>query len=98
MTPHDADRGNRAISTKANLKRYENVPKTLDVLRKELEDLYDAVRGLQSTDDPSLVPLHDEMMELMIAKEKEVKREARRMHSENNSKHKTKSKRKKSKK
>lgn len=30
--------------------------------RNNLESLADALRGLQSTDDPSLVPLHDELM------------------------------------
>lgn len=30
--------------------------------RNSLESLSDAIRGLQSTDDPSLLPLHDELM------------------------------------
>jgi hypothetical protein len=32
--------------------------------RTDLESVADAVRGLQSTDDPSLVPLHDELMKV----------------------------------
>lgn len=47
MTEHDKVRMERAA--------------TYD--RDSLESLADAIRGLQSTDDPSLVPLHDELME-----------------------------------
>jgi hypothetical protein len=34
--------------------------------RNSLESVTDAVRGLQSTDDPSLLSLHDELMERLI--------------------------------
>lgn len=30
--------------------------------RTDPDSLADAIRGLQSTDDPSLLPLHDELM------------------------------------
>jgi len=61
MTRHDADRHERALNCDRN----------------DLESLSDAIRGLQSTDDPSLVPLHDELMarysELSKARKAEVK-------------------------
>lgn len=50
MTEHDRIRQERA----------ENCD------RNDLESLRDAIRGLQSTDDPSLVPLHDELMERLL--------------------------------
>ncbi len=31
--------------------------------RNDLESLNEAIRGLQSTDDPSLLNLHDELMQ-----------------------------------
>lgn len=46
MTEHDRIRQDRALNCD----------------RDDLESLSDAIRGLQSTDDPSLVPLHDELM------------------------------------
>lgn len=48
MTRHDEVRMNRAARCD----------------RTNLEEVRDAVAGLQSTDDPSLVPLHDELMEV----------------------------------
>jgi hypothetical protein len=45
MTEHDRIRHERALACN----------------RDDLESLSDAIRGLQSTDDPSLVPLHDEL-------------------------------------
>ena len=48
MTQHDRIRMERALNCD----------------RTDLESVEDAVRGLQSTDDPSLVPLHDELMEV----------------------------------
>lgn len=47
MTNHDRVRMERAM----------------DADLDDLESLADAIRGLQSTDDPSLVPLHDRLME-----------------------------------
>jgi hypothetical protein len=47
MTNHDRVRKERAENCDAD----------------DLESLADAIRGLQSTDDPDLVPLHDELME-----------------------------------
>jgi hypothetical protein len=47
MTPHDKAREERALNCDTD----------------NLEALEDAIRGLQSTDDPSLVGLHDELME-----------------------------------
>jgi len=46
MTHHDAARYERALKCDRN----------------DLDSLSNAIRGLQSTDDPSLVPLHDEFM------------------------------------
>lgn len=54
MTKHDRDRWIRA----------------LECDRTDIESLRDAIRGLQSTDDPALVPLHDELMEELIRLEK----------------------------
>ena len=34
--------------------------------QSDIESLEDAIRGLQSTDDPSLCPLHDELMKRLI--------------------------------
>jgi len=47
MTEHDRIRRDRALARDPN----------------DLGSLADAIRGLQSTDDPSLVPLHDKIME-----------------------------------
>lgn len=47
LTPHDRVRKERAESCDLT----------------DIESVSDAIRGLQSTDDPSLVPLHDELME-----------------------------------
>jgi hypothetical protein len=61
MTEHDRIRMLRAAACDIN----------------DLESLSDAIRGLQSTDDPSLVPLHDELMkrwqELKKLKEQETR-------------------------
>lgn len=46
MTKHDAIRRDRATACDLN----------------DLKSLEDALTGLQSTDDPGLVPLHDELM------------------------------------
>jgi hypothetical protein len=46
MTPHDAERRDRAINCDFD----------------RLESVRNAVRGLQSTDDPTLLPLHDALM------------------------------------
>ena len=46
MTQHDRDRMNRALACDVD----------------SLDSLDDAIRGLQSTDDPSLVPLHDTLL------------------------------------
>jgi hypothetical protein len=46
MTEHDRIRRDRALACN----------------RDDLASLGDALRGLQSTDDPSLVPLYDELM------------------------------------
>lgn len=46
MTRHDRIRKERAESCN----------------RDEMDSLMDAIGGLQSTDDPSLVPLHDELL------------------------------------
>lgn len=54
MTPHDQARKERA----------ENCN------RESLESLANAICGLQSTDDPSLNDLHDELMERYLALEK----------------------------
>lgn len=53
MTPHDQFRADKGVQVKANP-------------NATLEELEDAVRGLQSTDDPSLVPLYNELMERYI--------------------------------
>ena len=49
MTQHDAARRDRALACD----------------RADIESVRDAVRGLQSTDDPSLLPLHDELMAVL---------------------------------
>lgn len=49
MTEHDRVRAERALSCD----------------RKDRESLSDAILALQSTDDPSLVPLHDELQEAL---------------------------------
>lgn len=46
MTEHDRIRRDRALACDRN----------------DLESLVDAIRELQSTDEPSLTPLHDELM------------------------------------
>lgn len=46
MTEHDRIRKERAEQCDKN----------------DIEELSDAIRGLQSTDDPLLVPLHDSLM------------------------------------
>ncbi len=48
MTDHDRVRRERALACD----------------RTSLESVSDAIRGLQSTDDPSLCPLHDELMKV----------------------------------
>ena len=64
MTGHDLIRKERA----------ERVKRTVyATLEEEQDDLYLAVVGLQSTDDPSLVPLHDEMMERLRGIERRIK-------------------------
>lgn len=60
LTAHEMARRDRALAH--NAAQFE----TLDA---ELESLRDAIRGLQSTDHPSLVPLHDEMMAKLQALE-----------------------------
>lgn len=56
MTEHDRIRADRALACDRN----------------DLESLHDAIRGLQSTDDPSLCPLHDELLERANALEAEL--------------------------
>jgi hypothetical protein len=53
MTEHDRIRRDRALAHQAT---------TFHSIEDELDSLQDAIRGLQSTDDPSLCPLHDELM------------------------------------
>jgi hypothetical protein len=53
MTEHDKVRMNAALAHDA---------KKFETEEEEFESLSDAIRGLQSTDDPSLVPLHDRLM------------------------------------
>jgi hypothetical protein len=61
MTEHDQQRMNRALNYLGD----EN---------KNEENLLDAIRGLQSTDDPLLVPLYEQLLEeyrqLKLLKEK----------------------------
>jgi hypothetical protein len=61
VTKHDQIRADRAANCDTD----------------DLESLSDAIRGLQSTDDPSLVPLHDSLMkrynELLEKKKAEQK-------------------------
>jgi hypothetical protein len=54
MTQHDKVRRDCALKVKHAT--YANE-------QEELEALSDALRGLQSTDDPRFVPLHDELLE-----------------------------------
>jgi len=61
MTNHDYERMIRAQECDVN----------------NIESLRDAIRGLQSTDDPSLVPLHDELMDQLIELEKKQKKKDR---------------------
>lgn len=75
---------NRRRDWRTNQSYFQEVPMTehdrvrkdraLDCDTDDLESLQDAIRGLQSTDDPSLVPLHDELMEryLELKKKKET--------------------------
>lgn len=49
MTEHDRIRMQRALNCD----------------RTDYDSLVNAVRGLQSTDDPSLCPLHDELMQCL---------------------------------
>lgn len=51
MTSHDKIRLERALACDET----------------NLESLLDALAGLQSTDDPALVPLHDRLMEKYLA-------------------------------
>lgn len=53
MTEHDR------VRMQTGIRIEEKLASGLPVDQEELED---AVRGLQSTDDPSLVPLHDRLM------------------------------------
>lgn len=53
MTNHDRVRKERAEAACST---------TYPTKKEEIEALEDAIRGLQSTDDPSLCPLHDELM------------------------------------
>lgn len=46
--------------------------------RNNIEDLHDAIRGLQSTDDPDLVPLHDELLGQLNELEKKKKRKRKK--------------------
>lgn len=57
MTNHDAAREERALKCD----------------RTNLESLEEAIRGLQSTDNPSLLSLHDELMEVYEKLKKGVK-------------------------
>ena len=52
MTEHDRIRRDRALAHQET--RFAN-------LEDELSSLDDAIAGLQSTDDPDLCPLHDEL-------------------------------------
>ena len=54
MTEHDRVRMERALRVQRTVYADKD---------SEISDLDDAIVGLQSTDDPSLVPLHDELME-----------------------------------
>jgi hypothetical protein len=60
MTEHDRIRGERATACDRN----------------NLESLADAIRGLQSTDDPRLVPLHDELMETYLKLKAKTEKDA----------------------
>ena len=51
MTEHDKERRDRAYACD----------------RTNRESLIDAIRGLQSTDDPALLPLHDELQACLAA-------------------------------
>jgi hypothetical protein len=58
MTKHDYERKIRAEECNVS----------------DIESLRDAIRGLQSTDDPSLVPLHDELLDQLLELEKKQKK------------------------
>lgn len=62
MTGHDEARRNRALRHCGNVVRESFTNKL-----QEVESLIDAVVGLQSTDDPSLVWLWDEMSDRLSA-------------------------------
>jgi hypothetical protein len=62
MTPHDQARANRASATEG--KKYTSK-------KAEMEALEDAILGLQSTDDPSLVDQYHRLCERLEALEKE---------------------------
>jgi hypothetical protein len=63
MTTHDSVRRDNALAFKG---------RTFGSEAEEFDELCDVVRGLQSTDAPELMPLHDEMMERYMALKKKL--------------------------
>jgi len=68
MTEHDRTRKERALKAIRDSKN-----NAFSSYEEEMEALYHAVAGMQSTDDPSLVPLCDEVMELYTKRKGEKK-------------------------
>lgn len=54
---------------------YDRMIKAQNCDHDDLGSLADAIRGLQSTDDPSLNALHDELMAIFVEKRTELARE-----------------------
>jgi len=54
MSTHDETRKQQALDT---------ATRTYKTLQEERDALVESIRGLQSTDDPDLLPLHDELLQ-----------------------------------